>query len=77
MDDELHDPDCASCERAQQDYAKLEREAGDLVTLVKRLARELRRAAPDHALPEKALDYLRRKGLQGSPFRAATHQGGA
>ena len=77
MDDELYDPGCASCERAQQDYAKLEREADDLVSLVRRLARELRRAAPDHALPEKALDYLRRKGLQGSPFRAATHQGGA
>ena len=69
MDDELYDPDCASCERAQQDYAKLEREADDLVALVQRLARELRKAAPDHALPEKALDYLRRKGLRGSPLR--------
>lgn len=72
MDDELYDPDCASCERAQQDYAKLEREADDLVALVQRLARELRKAAPDHALPEKALDYLRRKGLQGSPLRTTS-----
>lgn len=72
MDDELYDPDCASCGRAQQDYAKLEREADDLVTLVHRLARELRGAEPDHPLSAKALDYLRRKGLQGSPLRAAT-----
>lgn len=77
MDDELYDTECSACERAHQDYAKLEREADDLVTLVKRLVRELRKAAPDHDLPATALDYLRRKGLQGSPFRAATHQGGA
>lgn len=73
-DDEIeaeHDPDCSACARAQEDYAALEREADDLVALVQRLARELRRAAPDNDLPEKALDYLRRKNLQGTPLRGA------
>lgn len=74
MGDDMHDPECLACERAQQDYAKLEREADDLVALVQRLARELRRVAPDHALPAKALDYLKRKGLKGSPLRVATQQ---
>lgn len=41
----------------------------DLAALVKRLAHSLRQAAPDNDLPEKALDYLRRKGMQGSPLR--------
>lgn len=65
----MHDPDCSACARAQEDYAALEREADDLVALVQRLARALRKAAPDNELPEKALDYLRRKNLQGSPLR--------
>ena len=41
----------------------------DLAALVARLAHSLRQAAPDNDLPEKAVDYLRRKGLQGSPMR--------
>ena len=45
----------------------------DLVTLVTRLARELRRAAAAEGapspLPDRAMDYLRRKGLLGSPLR--------
>lgn len=41
----------------------------DLAALVRQLARSLSKAAPDHALPAKAVDYLRRKGLQGSPLR--------
>lgn len=36
---------------------------------VRRLARSLRKAAPDHDLPSKALDYLARNGLQCSPLR--------
>lgn len=43
----------------------------DLAQLVKQLAQALRKAAPNHVLPAKALDYLRRQGLQGSPLRAA------
>lgn len=71
MDEELYDPDCSACERAQEDYAALERVADDLSALVQRLARALRKAAPDNDLPEKAMDYLRRKNLQGSPLRDA------
>ena len=75
MDEELYDPECSACERAQKDYADLERVTDDLAALVRRLARSLRKAAPDHDLPSKALDYLARNGLQGSPLRdgAAVH----
>lgn len=46
----------------------------DLAALVARLARELRRAAPGNDLPDRAVDYLKRHGLQGSPFRAPAAQ---
>lgn len=45
------------------------READDIATLVARLARALRRAAPEHELPAIALDYLQRNDLIGSPLR--------
>lgn len=79
MDEELYDPECSACERAQKDYADLERVTDDLAALVRRLARSLRKAAPDHDLPSKALDYLARNGLQGSPLRDgdAVHNGPA
>lgn len=41
----------------------------DLSMLVRRLVHALSKAAPDHTLPAKAMDYLQRKGLQGSPLR--------
>lgn len=44
-------------------------QVGDLSMLVRQLVQALRKAAPDHALPDKALGYLKRKGLQGSPLR--------
>ena len=69
MNEEIYDPDCGACERAQQDYAELERVTDDLAALVRQLVRSLRKAAPQHALPDKAMDYLKRKGLQGSPLR--------
>lgn len=69
MDEELYDPECSACERAQSDYADLERVTDDLAALVRRLAHSLRKAAPGNDLPEKALDYLTRNGLQGSPLR--------
>lgn len=69
MNEEIYDPDCGACERAQQDYAELERVTDDLAVLVRQLVRSLRKAAPQHTLPDKALDYLKRKGLQGSPLR--------
>ena len=46
-----------------------EKVMGELAQLVKRLAHSLRKAAPDNELPEKALDYLKRKELLGSPLR--------
>lgn len=67
--DEIYDPYCGNCERAQEDYAELEAVTEDLAALVVRLARALRKAAPDHDLPKKALDYLDNKGLQGSVLR--------
>ena len=68
MDEELYDPECSACERAQKDYANLERVTEDLAALVRKLAHSLRKAAPGNDLPEKALDYLKREALQGSPF---------
>ncbi|GHC72961.1 hypothetical protein GCM10007320_09210 [Pseudorhodoferax aquiterrae] len=47
----------------------------DLAHTVRRLAHSLRQAAPSNDLPGKALDYLKRHGLQGSPLRAAQEQG--
>lgn len=44
-------------------------QVGDLSMLVRQLVHALRKASPDHALPDKAMDYLKRKGLQGSPMR--------
>lgn len=75
MDEELYDPECSACERAQKDYAELERVTDDLATLVQRLARRLRKAAPDSELPGQATDYLRRNGLQGSPLRETPNMG--
>ncbi|MFC4927808.1 hypothetical protein [Delftia deserti] len=43
----------------------------DLAQLVKQLVRALRKAAPGNDLADKALDYLKRQGLQGSPLRTA------
>ena len=71
MNEELYDPDCSACERAQEDYAKLERVTADLAALVRRLAHSLRKAAPCNELPAKAMDYLQREGLAGSPLRAS------
>lgn len=41
----------------------------DLSTLVRRLSYCLRKVAPDHDLPDKADDYIKRKGLGGSILR--------
>lgn len=47
----------------------------DLAALVRRLARSLRKAAPDNDLPDQALDYLRRHGLTGEILRATLAAG--
>jgi hypothetical protein len=45
--------------------------AGDLSMLVRQLVHSLKKAKPDSDLAARAVDYLKRKGLAGSPLRAA------
>jgi len=68
-DDELHDAYCGSCEIAQEDYKELEKVVEDLAILVRRLARNLGKLQPDNELSIKAMDYLIRNDLAGSPLR--------
>lgn len=42
----------------------------DCAHLIRKLVHCRRQLATDGSLAEKALDYLKRKGLQGSPLRA-------
>ncbi|WP_206118763.1 hypothetical protein [Chromobacterium fluminis] len=44
-------------------------QVGDLVMLIKQLVRSLCKAAPDNEMAARALDYLKRKDLLGSPLR--------
>ena len=44
----------------------------DLAMMVKLLCRALLKAIPNHLLPLKYMDYLRRYNLQGSPLREGT-----
>jgi len=69
MNNEIYNLDCASYSQTHKDYSEMSQVTDDLVELVKRLAYLLRKASPDNKLPEKALDYLQRKGLSGSPLR--------
>lgn len=41
----------------------------DMAMLIRMLVHQLRKANPDSKLPDRAVDYLRRKGLQGSVLR--------
>lgn len=41
----------------------------DLAMLVRQLAYSLRRAAPEHTLPDRAVALLRKHGLQGTVLR--------
>jgi hypothetical protein len=43
----------------------------DLAALVARMARQMRKANPADTLATHALNFLRRKGLAGSPLRAS------
>jgi hypothetical protein len=54
---------------AANEIEHLRSDVGELAMLVKRLAQSLLKAAPEHDLPSKALDYLRRARLCGSPLR--------
>jgi len=59
-------PDGWLCKEEAED---LQRNVGDLAMLVAKLARALRKAAPEHELPTRAMGYLQREGLCGSPLR--------
>lgn len=60
-----------SCNLAQRtgEVRELAGVVDDLSALTKRFVRHLRKAAPGNDLPEKALDYLKRNRLIGSPMR--------
>ena len=53
--------------RAKND--KLQTEVDELAVLVSRLARMLKKVAPNEDLYDKATDYLKRTGRTGSPMR--------
>ena len=46
-----------------------EKAMDEMAMMIRKLVRALRKAAPEHDLPQQALDYLTRKGLQGRVFR--------
>lgn len=48
---------------------KLKTEVEEFAVLTSRLARQLKKAAPDNELPGRVADYLKRTGRQGSPLR--------
>ena len=56
-------PECQSCIDASKDYQELEKVVDDLVYFINRLVKKLRIDNPDSQLPENALDYLKRHGL--------------
>jgi hypothetical protein len=53
----------------QEHDRALQKQADDLAALVRQLAYSLGKAAPNHGLPARAVDYLKRKNLQGSILR--------
>jgi hypothetical protein len=53
----------------KEDAEDLQRNVADLSMLVAQLVRALRKAAPAHDLSVRAMDYLQREGLCGSPLR--------
>jgi len=52
-------------------WEEWKQEIGDLSMMVRKLASSLRKAAPNNDLPDRAIDYLKRKNLQGSILRDA------
>ena len=46
----------------------------ELAMLTRKLVQQLRKASPGDESAEKALDYLKRKGLAGNPLRATQEQ---
>lgn len=60
-----------SCQLAQRtgEVRELAGIVDDLTALTRRLVHHLAKAAPESLVPDQGLDYLKRKGLQGSPMR--------
>lgn len=48
---------------------ELETQVDDMAMLIKQLAHSLSKASPGNEMSARALDYLKRKGLLGSPLR--------
>lgn len=42
----------------------------DMAAVIRQLVRSLRKAAPDNEVAKRAMDYLKKHGLEGSPLRA-------
>lgn len=61
-------------EKAAIQLNELDRKLDDCGALIRQLVHKLSKAAPDNDLAAKALDFLKRKGLQGSPLRAKAPQ---
>jgi hypothetical protein len=49
----------------------------DMRMLIQRLAHSLRKASPDNALSDQAMDYLKRMGLIGTPLRDVANRDAA
>lgn len=64
------DDDGSAIEGLAQDLRQKAKCVDDCAHLIRKLVHCRRQLATDDGLAEKALDYLKRKGLQGSPLRA-------
>lgn len=64
------DDDGSAIEGLAQDLRQKAECVDDCAHLIRKLVHCRRQLATDEGLAEKALDYLKRKGLQGNPLRA-------
>jgi hypothetical protein len=67
---------CLSCKHAQRagEVRELAGVVDDLSAMTKKLVHRLGKAAPNDDLAAQAMDYLKRKHLQGSPMRALVEE---
>lgn len=61
-----------AAEMVAEETAELRAQLDEMAMLIRRLVHSLRIAKPDSELPAQALDYLSRKGLQGTPLRESS-----
>ena len=64
---------CPDCEydETQEELGKLEQEHSDLAMLVTQLVAALHKNGTNPLLADRAMDYLKRHNLLGSPLREA------